>query len=244
MSIGRLALAISLAAPTPAPRLAGAKELRWYVGQPSYVASILAPGATNPRHLLNTSLAFGDVSRALYQCCEFSYILPSGSLHNTGYATPAGWAKATAAYGPGVEWFATIALTTNCSQAAQPQQACWSAGDTCRAALRRGPAFTAELMAFLQAYDLRGINLDWEFPTDNDVHCHEQLWGAASKAMRAAGRQLAISVDDSMATPFNASATVGSWTFDWKFFLPYADFLINVCAPIPPHPTPPAAHSS
>ena len=76
--------------------------------------------------------------------------------------------------------------------------------------------------SFLQAYDLRGINLDWEFPTDNDVHCHEQLWGAASKAMRAAGRQLAISCDDSMATPFNASATVGSWTFDWKFFLPYA----------------------
>ena len=86
MSIGRLALAFALAAPaTPAPRLAGAKELRWYVGQPSYVASILAPGATNPRHLLNTSLAFGDVSRALYQCCEFSY--PNSCTRGGGACT-------------------------------------------------------------------------------------------------------------------------------------------------------------
>jgi hypothetical protein len=50
-----------------------------------------------------------------------------------------------------------------------------------------------------------------------------------SKALRAAGKELAISVDDSDANS-GWNKSWGNWSYEtqWKYYLPYTDVLINM----------------
>ena len=51
--------------------------------------------------------------------------------------------------------FHILSLTGNCSATGEPA-GCWSVGQTCNAALARVDDFASELLAFLEAYDLKG----------------------------------------------------------------------------------------
>ena len=69
---------------------------------------------------------------------------------------------------------------------------------------------------------------DWEFGAGCNVTCHMELWSQVSKTLRAHGKELAISVDDSKGVPFDPSQTNWTYETDWEGFIPYADVLINM----------------
>ena len=70
-------------------------------------------------------------------------------------------------------------------------------GDSCNASLARVDAFSAEVVGLAEDWGLKGVNLDWEFGFGCNITCHKLLWGPVSKKLRAVGKELAISVDDS-----------------------------------------------
>ena len=73
------------------------------------------------------------------------------------------------------------------------------------------------------------MNLDWEFGYGCNITCHQSLWSQVSKRLRAKGKELAISVDDSNAEA-GWNSSWGNWSYEtqWRYFLPYADVLINM----------------
>ena len=102
-------------------------------------------------------------------------------------------------------------------------------GDSCNAALARVDALLAEVLSLVEAWGLKGVNLDWETGFGCNITCHELLWGPIVKKLRAAGKELAISVDDSDANS-GWNKSWGNWSFEtqWKYYLLYADVLINM----------------
>ena len=75
---------------------------------------------------------------------------------------------------------------------------------------------------------MKGINLDWESGWGNNITCHQELWGKAVKTFRKHGKELALSIDDSKAIPFNRASTNWSFETDWGLFKGYADVFINM----------------
>jgi hypothetical protein len=53
----------------------------------------------------------------------------------------------------------TLDIEANCSATGTPA-GCWTAGVTCNAALARVDDFATEVVAWLEAYSLTGLNLD------------------------------------------------------------------------------------
>ena len=80
------------------------------------------------------------------------------------------------------------------------------------------------------------VKKDWERGTNNTIPCFLQLCGNVTTAMRARGKKLAISIDDSKGDRFNDSATAWAYEWDWLHFVPFADELTNMgtcTGPIP-----------
>lgn len=198
------------------------KQLRWYMGNPAEVQQFLT--GENAHHYLNFTEDVSDITGGVYQCCQGQTILPNGSLSSYNASRPP-WNLTAFAH---LDMYHILSITTNCSASGTPA-GCWTAGDTCQAALKRADDFADELMTFLEAYNLKGPVLDWEFGYGCNVTCHVELWSRVSKSLRAKGKELAISVDDSKGVADN-DPTVGNWSYetDWKLFEPYADVLINM----------------
>ena len=114
-----------------------------------------------------------------------------------------------------------VSLSSGDSNAAPRSAWCWKA-------LARLPTFTEEVMALIDGLDVDGINLDWERGANNSIPCFLMIWGNVSKVMRAQGKRLAISIDDSKGLPFNNSATEWAYETDWLPMVPFADELINM----------------
>ena len=72
------------------------------------------------------------------------------------------------------------------------------------------------------------VSLQWESGWGNNISCHEALWGQATKTFRKHGKELALSIDDSKAQPFNPALTNWSYETDWADFKDYASVLINM----------------
>lgn len=158
----------------------------------------------------------------MYVCCNNAELGWDGVLAPRGSEPP--WNMKTFASLP---MYGTIMLKGNCSASGTPS-GCWSVGASCRAALARKEAFTQEVLSFIKTWQLAGVHMDWENGYDNDIPCHQQLWGAVSVPVRAAGKQLAFSIDDSQGNAFDPAATDWSFEWDWKYFIPYADVLANM----------------
>jgi hypothetical protein len=62
-----------------------------------------------------------------------------------------------------------------------------------------------------------------------DIECHQKLLTVVAASLHAHGKELMISVDDSFATP-STKPLPTNWSYEteWKYFLPYADLLINM----------------
>jgi hypothetical protein len=60
------------------------------------------------------------------------------------------------------------------------------------------------------------------------MSCFNTLFSRVSAALHADGRELAICVDDSGAKAFQPNATSWAYEWDWKYYLPYADILLNM----------------
>ncbi len=193
-----------------------------YMGNPAEVQEFLTGENTN--HYLNFTEDVSDITGGVYQCCQGQTILPNGSLSSYNASHPP-WNLTAYSH---LDMYHILSITTNCSAAGAPA-GCWTAGDTCQAALSRVDDFADELMAFLEAYSLKGPVLDWEFGYGCNVTCHVELWSKVSKSLRAKGKELAISVDDSKGVA-DSDPSVGNWSYetDWKLFEPYADVLINM----------------
>eukprot|EP00039_Didymoeca_costata_P004867 m.76723 g.76723 ORF g.76723 m.76723 type:complete len:346 (+) comp12574_c0_seq3:162-1199(+) len=198
------------------------KQLRWYIGDPIRVAPLL--NGSNPDQWLNTSLSVSEFTGGIYQCCN-GFVLQADGTIRPFSQNGSGWDKI---YPPAqVDMFVSLSLQQNCSATGTPS-GCWSASDTCNAALSRVDNFTQEVLELIHAYNLKGINLDWEFGYGCNMTCHELLWSQVMKVLHSAGKQLAISVDDSQGNNFNKASTSWSYEWDWKYFLPYTDILINM----------------
>ena len=131
------------------------KQLRWYVGDPDRISDFLL--GDNPRGLLNTSAKVSDITGGVYTCCNHPFIESDGTLEksaldaNTSMWNTTKWA--------GLDMYATLALTANCSVTGTPA-GCWSMGDSCNAALARVDDFTTSILNFMELNDLKGVNLD------------------------------------------------------------------------------------
>jgi hypothetical protein len=202
-------------------RRAVRKQLRWYLGNPAEVQEYMT--GANTEHYLNDSAPVSDITGGIYQCCNGQSILANGSLGPYN-ASAHPWNLTAFAH---LEMYHTLSIYGNCSATGTPA-GCWSVGQTCSNALARAEGFTTEIMGWLDAYQLKGLNLDWEFGYGNNVSCHMALWSHVSKTLRAHGKELALSVDDSKGLPFNPSLTNWSYETDWALFQPYADILINM----------------
>ena len=88
--------------------------------------------------------------------------------------------------------------------------------------------FEAEVLHLVQAWGLKGINLDWEFGYGNNVSCWNQLWSRVSSHLSGYGKALAISVDDSAGRKFSLNETAWSYEWDWIYDLSFASILINM----------------
>ena len=191
----------------------------------------------NSEHVLNISSP-GDLTGAIYQCCQLTYIHPNGSLGNfhgqqqlggppSPLFSPA-WAQ------HGVDTFATIAVAPrNCTAIGEPKYKGWpciTTGEICNAALDRLPHFTHEVLEFTQKYGLTGVHLDEEYGFGNNLTCHLALWSSVRQALNVQGKQLAMSIDDSTGIPPNISMKDESWSFlsDWPLLIGVADALINM----------------
>jgi hypothetical protein len=58
-----------------------------------------------------------------------------------------------------LDMYHTLDIEANCSATGTPA-GCWTAGVTCNAALARVDDFATEVVAWLEAYSLTGLNLD------------------------------------------------------------------------------------
>ena len=148
----------------------------------------------------------------------------------------------------------TMCDMTSCKPKPGRPANCSTPATICRAALARLPDFIEEVKQVLEVWQLKGLHFvrvlvlhtrawsgsrpwvmtrfgwtqDWEYGCGNDIPCHEELWGAVSKAIRPLGKHLAFSIDDSRATAFDIHKTSWSYLQDWVFFKPFADALINM----------------
>ena len=226
------------------------RQLRWYVEDPRKLEDFLL--GNNSDHVLNISSP-GDITGAIYQCCTLTIIHPNGSLGNfhggqelfhsqeargkrhsqesRGPPSPLfspAWAQ------HGVATFATIAVPPrNCTPTGQPKDKDWpciTTGEICNAALARLPDFVHEVLEFTDKYGLTGVHLDEEYGFGNNLTCHLALWGSVRKALNAAGKQLAMSIDDSTGIPAHISMRDEGWSFlsDWPLLIGIADVLINM----------------
>eukprot|EP01047_Picozoa_sp_COSAG01_P053598 COSAG01_NODE_5762_length_4048_cov_3.069385_3_plen_254_part_00 len=191
------------------------------MGNPAEVQDFLV--GANSEHFLNFTGNVSDITGGIYQCCNGETILPNGSLSAYNASSPP-WNITAFAH---LDMYKTLVIYQNCSASGTPA-GCWTAGDTCNAALARVDDFTTELVDWLDAYSMKGLNLDWEYGAGCNVTCHMQLWSRVSKTLRAKGKELAISVDDSKGVPFNPLATNWTYETDWEGFVDYADVLINM----------------
>ena len=173
--------------------------------------------------------AVSDITGGIYQCCNGHTIQANGSLTSYNASDPPWNTSAFSA----LDMYQTLVIYQNCS-AKNTDPDCWTPGDTCEQALARVDDFGEELLGMIEAYKLKGIHLDWEFGYGCNVTCHQQLWGHLSKKLRANGKELAVSVDDSKhGSAMNISATNWTYETDWYFFETYADVMIDMgtCAP-------------
>ena len=69
---------------------------------------------------------------------------------------------------------------------------------------------------------------DWESGTNNNLTCWIDLWGTVREVFKPAGKQVAMSVDDSV--PHKESLSDSSWSYlsDWDMFTNITDVLINM----------------
>ena len=159
------------------------KQLRWYSGSPERIADLLL--GDNPRGLLNTTEKVSDITGGVYLCCNHPFIESDGTLEKL-YA-----AKNNTLWNitqwTSLDMYATLALARNCSDKGTPK-GCWSMGDSCNAALARVDDFTASILDLMVRNDLKGVNLDWESGWGNNVTCHKELWGKATKTFRKHGK--------------------------------------------------------
>ena len=149
----------SPAAPAAPP---SKKQLRWYMGNPAEFETFLL--GSNPEQYLNFTGAVSDITGGVYQCCNGETILPNGSLSAYNASSPP-WN--TTAYAP-LDMYKTLVISQNCSASGEPA-GCWTAGDTCNNALARVDDFAAELLTWLEAYKMKGLNLV------RDSHCSENM---------------------------------------------------------------------
>ena len=128
----------------------------------------------------------------------------AGKLRNPQNAGP-GWnvtrfaAASVDMYADIVPGDATMCDMQDCKPKPGHPGNCSTPATICRAALARLPEFIDEVkqVLTLPEWSLKGFHFDWEYGCGNDIPCHQELWGAVSKAIRPLGKHLAFSVDDS-----------------------------------------------
>ena len=207
---------LSSSAPVP-------KQLRWWMSFPNRSAPFLL-NQDNPLQWGNTSLGVADISHGFIQCCQPLFFDVNGSLPvrggPSGHTRAGGWAHdehdLQQFRAGGREVFVTATVAGD-----QYEAFCW-------AALARLDAFTAELLAFLTDGGIDGINLDWETGKNNSIPCYLQLWGNVSKSLHAQGKKFSSAMDDSKGLLFDNSARNWSYEVDFKPFIPFTDYLINM----------------
>ena len=148
-----LVAALGFLCPTTAGGGKGKKQLRWYLGNPAEVQEYMT--GSNTEHYLNSSADVSDITGGVYQCCNGQEILANGSLSPYNASAPP-WNLTAFA---NLDMYHTLSIVGNCSASGTPA-GCWTVGDSCSAALSRVDDFTEEIMGWLDAYQLKGLNLD------------------------------------------------------------------------------------
>ena len=193
------------------------KQVRWFVGNGGAPLSFLT-GDNSAGTWANSSLNASDITGGILNCCGTYGVLMNGSIERP----IGGWIKDPIfqqyrAAGQQV----MVSLAPGDSNAFPDSSFCWKA-------LARHAAFAEEVLALIEGLGVDGINLDWERGANNSIPCYVQLWRNVSWLMRARGKKLAISMDDSKGVPFNGSSTAWAYETDWLPMVPFADELINM----------------
>ena len=193
------------------------KQVRWFVGNGGAPLPFLT-GDNSAGTWANSSLNASDITGGILNCCGTYGVLMNGSIERP----IGGWVKDPIfqqyrAAGQQV----MVSLAPGDSNAFPDSSFCWKA-------LARHAAFAEEVLALIEGLGVDGINLEWERGANNSIPCYVQLWSNVSRRMRARGKKLAISMDDSKGVPFNGSSTAWAYETDWLPMVPFADELINM----------------
>ena len=155
------AAVLLLAALLDRPAADARKSLRWYIDNLPRVQPFLL--GDNPAGTLNTSVKVSDITSGVYECCNapMGAIGSDGVLHFAEPTLPSPPWNVSAFASASVDTYMSLSLQGD-RRPGKPQPCnisggpagCWTAGDSCNAALGRVDAFADEVMGLIEAYGL------------------------------------------------------------------------------------------